>query len=137
MESNTAHTEEEIKQSPFDFVRSVTETKENIYYEGSDSFYIPFIINRALSNQPDCLFAANEINKFRDVPKKTQYEYYFHLLDKRRRYGAWAKNEKNSDVELIMAVYGYNRQRAEHTLPLLNEEQLKKMRNRHGGRFTL
>lgn len=121
--------------SPFDFVKSVTETKEYMFSDDTSLEYQPYVINRALSNLPDCLFFANEMNRYNSyIPLQQQYEFYFHSLDKKRRYGGWNKMVKNEDVVLIMDAFGYSRQKAEQVLPILTEDQLTQMRNQNGGR---
>lgn len=122
--------------SPFDFVKSATETKEYMFNEDTSSEYQSYIINRALSNIPDCLFFANEMNRWgSNIPEKQQYDFYFYSLDKKKRYGGWNKVEKNEDLELVMDSYGYSRQKAEQVISLLTEDQLTQMRNQNGGRI--
>jgi hypothetical protein len=122
--------------SPFEFVNSISESKEYIFNEETQAGYNPYVINRAFSNQPDCLFFANELNKYPSIPNKAQYDFYFYSIDKRRRRGKWEKPEKNDNLNLVMEVYQYSRQKAEQVLTLLNDEQLEQLRSQHGGRTS-
>lgn len=118
----------------FSFVNSIGENKEYIYSDDTSAEYSAYMINRAMSNHPDCLFLANEMNKYSQVPNNSQYDFYFYSVPKKKRYGKWAKAEKVPQLELIMEVYGYSRAKAEQVLDLLTPEQLTIMENRHGGR---
>jgi hypothetical protein len=122
--------------SPFEFVNSISETKEYIFAEETQSGYNPYVINRALSNQPDCLFFANEMNRYSSIPPKAQYEFYLYSIDKKRRRGKWEKAVKDEDLELIMEVYEYNRAKAEQVIAIFTEDQINELRNRYGGRTT-
>lgn len=122
--------------SPFEFVNSISESKEYIFDEETQSGYSPYVINRALSNQPDCLFFANEMNRYLGIPNKSQYDFYFYSISKRKRRGKWEKAEKNEDVALVMDTYNYSRQKAEQVVSILTEEQLDQLRSRNGGRTS-
>ena len=74
----------------FDFVKSVSETKEDIY-EGNEKEYNPFVVNKALSFNVDCVFIAQELNKYSQIPKHAQYLMWLNSIEKKRRYGKWVK----------------------------------------------
>lgn len=122
--------------SPFEFVNSISESKEYIFSEETERGYNPYVINRAFSNQPDCLFFANEMNRYNLIPAKSQYDFYFYSVDKRRRRGKWEKAEKDEELELIMEAYQYSRSKAEQVVRIFSDEQLDQLRSRHGGRTT-
>lgn len=115
--------------SPFVFVDALTETKENLFSEETEKDYQPFLINRALSFNPDCMFYVAEMNKYREVPKKAQHDFYLNTLDKKRRYGRWVKKDSfNDDIDLVKEVFGYSTRRSIDALELLTEEQLAQLR---------
>lgn len=122
--------------SPFEFVNSISETKKYVFDEQTESGYNPYIINRAMSNQPDCLFVANEMNQYNSIPKKSQYDFYFYSIEKKRRRGKWEKAEKDADLELVMEMLDYSRAKAEQVISIFTQEQLEQMRNIYGGRAT-
>lgn len=114
--------------SPFDFVKSVTETKEQIF-EGNEKDYNAFVINKSLSFNVDCVFIVNELNKFSDVPKSAQYQLLLNSLEKKRRYGKWVKRDSlPEDIELIKEAYGYSDAKALTALSLLSDKQLLELK---------
>lgn len=125
------------KLSPFDFVKSVTETKERIDLVENEKEYTAFVINKALSFNPDCLFMVQEMNQYPDIPKDAQYEFYLNGLAKKRRYGRWVKKDSfPSDLELVKEVYGYSNEKAITALNILSEKQLVQLKTlmNKGGR---
>lgn len=114
--------------NPFDFVKSVTETKENIF-EGNEKDYNTFVINKALSFNVDCVFIAQELNKYSQVPKHAQYLLWLNSIEKKRRYGKWVKKESMpDDIELIKEAYGYSDSKALTVLSLFTDKQLLELR---------
>lgn len=114
--------------NPFDFVKSVTETKENIF-EGNEKDYNSFVINKALSFNVDCVFIAQELNKYSQVPKHAQYLLWLNSIEKKRRYGKWVKKESMpDDIELIKEAYGYSDSKALTVLSLFTDKQLLELR---------
>lgn len=114
--------------NPFDFVKSVTETKENIF-DGNEKDYNSFVINKALSFNVDCVFIAQELNKYSQVPKHAQYLLWLNSIEKKRRYGKWVKKESMpDDIELIKEAYGYSDSKALTVLSLFTDKQLLELR---------
>ena len=111
--------------SPFDLIDTLNKKKYQ-WDEDVEKAYAPFTINRALSNNPDCVLAVAELNCFGLLDKKMQYDFLYHLLPKKARYGGWAKAaSKNRDEEMIIEVYGTNRDTARDfikTLDAVNPE---------------
>ncbi len=114
--------------SPFDFVKSVTETKEDIF-EGNEKDYNPFVINKALSFNADCVFVVQELSKYPDIPKDAQYHLLLNILDKKKRWGKWVKKDSlPDDIELLKEAYGYSNDKALAALPLFSDKQLIELR---------
>lgn len=122
--------------SPFDFVKSVCETKEYIYSDDTEKDYQPFIINKALSFNIQDLFLASEINKYSSIPKKSQYDFYLNSLDKGRRSGRWVKKDSfPEDLAFIKEVFNYNNDQSIAALNIIGEDELlelKKLYNKGG-----
>ena len=125
--------------SPFDFTKSINETKENLIREDplTENDYSPFIVNRSLSYFRDTVFFANEMNRYSSLPKKQQYEFYLHGVPKRKRFSKWSKKESETVdiVALLMIEYNLSRRRAEESLKLLSNDQIKVLQELydHGG----
>lgn len=123
--------------TPFDYINSVTDNKKNLITESdnpefAEKSYEPFMVNRGLSLFSDTILWANEMNRYPELDKKLQYEFYLHALRKRKRFSKWPKKEKSDDINLISKHYKYNRKRAIEALGLMTEDQLKSLRKIYG-----
>lgn len=117
------------KVSPFDFVRSISETKEDIF-DGNEQEYNAFVINKALSFNVDCVFIVHALSKCPELSKHAQYQYLLNSIEKKKRYGKWVKKESlPSELELIKAAYGYSDSKALSVLPLFNDKQLLELKS--------
>lgn len=120
----------------FDFVKSVTETKVDIY-EGNESQYTPFVVNKALSFNVDCVLFVQELNKYSSIPKDVQYQFLLNSLDKKRRYGRWVKRDAISeDMDLIKTAFNYSDEKAATVLSMMSDKQMLELRElmNKGGR---
>lgn len=115
-----------------DFFNSINQTKENLMDKdpSSERVFVPFVINKSYSYFMDSLFQANYMNKFHHLPKKMQYDYYLNSLSKAKRFSKWVKTEESEDLANLMEYYGYSMKKAREVLPLLDQLQLKIIKNR-------
>lgn len=126
------------KRSPFDYVKSVWNTKEYLK-DNVELFrkeYTPFIVNRALSNSEIGVLFANEMNNG-FVDSDIQYDFYYHGIPKQRSFLKWAKKDKNTnqdDINMIQELYGVNTERAIEYLNVINIEDLTNLRSLQGGK---
>lgn len=119
------------KRSPFDYVKTLSETKNYIMNEIEDEkTYVPFLVNRHFSFIPDTIFFAQEMNINNIIDKKLQYDYYFHSLPKKKRYAKWAKRKDVKNLDVVMEYYQVNNSKAKQILSLLNEEQIAMIKNK-------
>ena len=73
--------------SPFDYVKSINDTKENIITdEWSEDQYNPFIVNKALSFTPETVIYANEMNSRPHLAKSLQYNFLINIVRKKKRF---------------------------------------------------
>ena len=122
--------------TPFSFVSAITETKED-FYDGNEREYNPFIINKALSFNLDCLFHVCELNKYQAIPKKSQFQYLMGSIDKKRRSGRWVRKDVlPSDIELLKEAFGYSDSNAMIALELMTDKAMIDLKNKmsKGGR---
>lgn len=112
---------------PFDIVKIISQSKTVIEKDSEfEAAYIPFIINKALSLYSDTIFFANEMNIHSYLSKNKQFDYLFHCVRSRKRYTEWPKKLKENEVlELVKRYYGYNADKAKVALSLLDEKQIK------------
>ena len=127
--------------SPFDFVKSVTRTKEDLYSteEMFQKEYVPFIINRALSNSPNFCHFAEALNKYNGLDKRLQYDFYLYGIPKSNRYeNLWSKKE-TSDIDADLIEYvasemNVNLGRAMEIIDRLGLDRVKQVYDSRGGR---
>ncbi len=118
--------------SPFDFVNQIIQGKKNLLIdENLEKEYLPFIVNRALSYHADCIFYANEMNRYPILDKKMQNDFLLNTIRSRKRpFIKWAKSVENDDIEAIKIFYGYSNQKAMEILSLLSEEQIQTIKTK-------
>ena len=116
--------------NPFDFVASINSTKKNLM-KGTENdklaekTYNAFITNKALSYFADTIQLANMMNVHHGLDNKLQYSFLINIVRPSKRYSKWVKKDKDSDLELVMSYYGYNRQKAKAAIKLLSPDQMK------------
>ena len=117
--------------TPFDWTKSICETKIDLIKDDPllEKEYNAFMVNRALSYYPDTILFAAEMNRYPNLDRKMQYDFYLRAISKRKRFSKWAKKPPESnDVKLIMNHYDYSQNRATEALSLLSEDQLIELR---------
>jgi hypothetical protein len=117
--------------SPFDYIKSVTLTKENlINNEVEEKSYSAFMVNRGLSYFMDTLFYAQEMNINHNLDNKLQYDYLLKSIRKSKRFSKWSKKKESEDVKAIQQYYGYSHRRAEEALGVLTRDQVNHIKKR-------
>ena len=99
--------------------------------DGIEEQYVPFIVNRGLSQHQDCILLANEMNYHNALPKRLQYDFLKHIVRAGKRYGKWAKAKKeDKHLDLVMEYYNVNRQIANQYLDLMGKADIKGIEER-------
>lgn len=118
--------------SLFDFLKAVNESggdRNILDSEEAYKAYSPFMVSRGVAQSLNTVMLAQELNKCVVTDKNMHYAFLFHSIKKQRRYSKWSKKEeKSEDLELIKHVYQVNEDRAVSYLELLDDEQLKQIR---------
>lgn len=114
--------------TPFDFINTITYSKNNIYSQETAKGYVPFIVNRSLSYFIDTVLYANDMNLYPTVDPRLQYSYFLSSISRRKRFSKWAKKLEHEDVDLIMQLYECNRTRATELLSLLSPAELESLK---------
>jgi len=125
------------KLSPFDFINSLTTKKYIMVDDEIEKQYIPFVINRGISQSLSDVPYTYKMNLYCDLPKKMQYDYYFHALKAGKRYEKWGKEEKYNKLEYIIQYYKCSKQKAIGIINRLSEDQVNQIERRltsFGGR---
>lgn len=106
------------KLSPFEIASVINEKKGTV--DVDEVGYAPYVVNRVFSNTMDSVIFANEMNRWWRLDPQMQFDFYYHALPKRKRFGKWHKNQDDmKDLELIQAAFGYSKKKAKSVLPLL------------------
>ena len=117
--------------SPFEYVKSINDTKENIITDKwSEDQYNPFIVNKALSYTPDTIIYANEMNSRPHLEKILQYNFLINIVRKKKRFSKWIKKEKIEMIEIIKEYYGYNTEKAKQAASILTKEQIDDLKSK-------
>jgi hypothetical protein len=113
--------------NPFDFLNSINSTKRNLVREDGRgaSEYIPFIMNKGLSQHPDTIVFANEMNYRHFMDKQMQYEFLLHSVRPRRRFGKWAKKEDAELLGRVCELFACSLKKAEEMRATLGDKALK------------
>ena len=121
-----------------DWLNSINFNKNNLIVEDPSVVkdYPPYIFNRCLSGQLDCIMFANEMNKYSFLDKDMQYSFYLNTLRKKKRFSPWLRKEKVTDLQSVKQYYGYSNEKASQALKILSKQQLDYIKKRldTGGR---
>ena len=113
-----------------EIVPSILQTKKPVIQDDADAKdYVPFVVNRALSQHKDCVAYANEMNSRHYLDKKVQFDFLLNTVRSMKRpFAKWAKTEKNDDLECVKLVYGLSDSKARDALRLLSKEEIQKIK---------
>jgi len=122
-----------------DYLNSINLSKENLM-DGDDpeweKKYSPYIINKCLAPFNDTIMLVNEINMRHHLDKKLQYDFLLNSIRSKKRYAPWVKASKLKDLEYVKEYYGYTDEKAKTALSILNDSQIKAIKDslNKGGR---
>ena len=122
-----------------DYLNSINLSKENLM-DGDDpeweKKYSPYIINKCLAPFNDTIMLVNEINMRHHLDKKLQYDFLLNSIRSKKRYAPWVKASKLKDLEYVKEYYGYSDEKAKTALSILNDSQIKAIKDslNKGGR---
>ena len=115
-----------------DYLNAINHEKKNLMDTDDELWgkkYPPFIINKCLAPFPDTIFLVNEMNKYHHLDKKLQFDFLLNSLRTRKRFTPWLKANKSKSLEYVKEYYGYNNEKAKSALKLLNDEQIKAIKD--------
>ena len=117
-----------------EYIKTINKTKENLM-EGEDEMwekkYPAFIINKCLAptGQKECLL-VNEMNRLHHLDNKLQYDFLLNSLRTRKRFAPWIRSSKSKNLEYVKEYYGYNNEKGQSALSILNNEQIKTIKDK-------
>ena len=115
-----------------DYLNAINHEKTNLMDTDDEMWekkYPPFIVNKCLAPFPDTIFLVNEMNKHHHLDKKLQFDFLLNSLRTRKRYTPWLKASKQKNLEYVKEYYGYNNEKAKSALKILNDEQIKTIKD--------
>lgn len=109
-----------------EIIESINYTKQDLFKddEKAEKLYKPYVVNKNFSSFVDTIFFANEMNCKWELDRKMQYDFLRLGIRKKRRYSSWLKRQDDEKIELIKQAYGYNNQKAEEVLNILDPGDL-------------
>ena len=115
-----------------DWLNSINFNKNNLIEEDPDVIkdYTPYVINRCLSGNLDCIMFVNEMNRYPNLDKDMQYNFYLNTLRKKKRFSPWLRKEKVTDLQSVKQYYGYSNEKASQALKILSKQQLEFIKKR-------
>ena len=111
-----------------DWLNSINFTKEDLSEYIKE--YPPYVINRCLSGNLDCIMFANEMNLHHSLDKDMQYSFFLNSLRKKKRFSPWLRKDKVTDLECVKKYYGYSNEKASQALKILTTEQINFIKQR-------
>jgi hypothetical protein len=122
-----------------DYLNAINHEKKNLLDTDDEMWekkYPPFIVNKCLAPFPDTIFLVNEMNKHHHLDKKLQFDFLLNSLRTRKRFTPWLKASKQKNLEYVKEYYGYNNEKAKSALKILNDDQIKTIKDslNKGGR---
>lgn len=118
--------------SPFDFVREIQVGKHDLMADPqSEREYVPFVVNRTLSYELDCVMQANEVNRRHHLDKKLQFGYLINTIRARKRpFHKWAKHETSEAIDAIKLFFDFSDRKAHEALRILSTEQVEQIKQK-------
>ena len=114
-----------------DWLNSINFNKENLMEDpDAKKDYSPYIINRCLSGNLDCIMFVNEMNINHHLDKDLQYSFYLNTVRKRKRFSPWLRKDKIEDLDYVKRYYGYSNEKALQVLKILSNEQINFIKQR-------
>jgi hypothetical protein len=109
---------------------SILQTKQHcLHTEQDEKAYPHFIVNRALSQFPDTVLIANEINKYPSADNRLKYDFLLNMVKPYRRpFSKWAKKVEPVDLEVVKLYYGFSDAKALEALRVLTPEQINSLK---------
>jgi len=115
-----------------DYLKAINETKEPLMDTDDEMWekkYQPYIVNKCLAPFPDTILLVNEMNCMPWLDHKLQFDFLLNTLRARKRFTPWLKADKIDDLEYVKEYYGYSNEKAKSALKLLNDEQIKTIKD--------
>lgn len=111
----------------FDYINSIN-NKTYSPPSNDDKDYSQYMVERFFMHFPDTIYLANEING-RDLSKKMHYDFFYHIIPKRKRFTQWYKEGNNASLKTVMEYYECNEEKAKDYIKVLEDNDIQRMSN--------
>tara|TARA_A100000164_G_scaffold80279_1_gene67989 strand:+ start:77 stop:472 length:396 start_codon:yes stop_codon:yes gene_type:complete len=115
-----------------DYLKAINKTKEKLMDSDDKMWekkYPAFIINKCVAPFSDTIHLVNEMNIHHHLDSKLQFDFLLNSLRRRDRYTPWLKAKKIKNLEYVKEYYGYNNEKAKVALDILNDDQIKTIKD--------
>tara|TARA_B100000131_G_scaffold31655_1_gene29466 strand:- start:228 stop:500 length:273 start_codon:yes stop_codon:yes gene_type:complete len=75
----------------------------------------------------ETVLPANQMNLHPDIPSRWQYDYLYHGLRAKKRWGKWQKRSVSKYQESVKKFFGYSNQKAKEAIKILSKDQLEEI----------
>ena len=115
-----------------DYLNSINFTKKDLMKSEDKDWvkkYPAFIVNKILSGFQDTIMLVNEVNRNHFLDKDMQYWFLLNSIRSKKRFSPFLRANKLKDIECVKEYYGYNNEKAKSALKILNDEQIKTIKD--------
>ena len=115
-----------------DYLNSINFTKKDLMKSEDKEWikkYPAFIINKILSGFQDTIMLVNEVNRNHFLDKDMQYSFLLNSIRSKKRFSPFLRASKLKDIDLVKEYYGYSNEKAKSALDILNDEQIKTIKD--------
>lgn len=116
-----------------EYLNSINYEKNNLMDSGDVTWekkYPAYVVNKCLAPFNDTVMLVNEMNRNHHLDKKLQYDFLLNSLRTRKRFAPWQKSSKSKNLEYVKEYYGYNNEKGQSALNILNNEQIKQIKEK-------
>jgi hypothetical protein len=112
-----------------DIIPSILQTKKLEVTIENERDYVPFVVNRAMSQHMDCIMQANQMNLLPSTDSLLQYHYLLNTIRSYKRpFQKWHKREESENLEAVKEYYNYSNEKAKEALLVLSNDQLNEIK---------
>jgi len=116
-----------------EYLNSINYEKNNLMDSGDVTWekkYPAYVVNKCLAPFNDTVMLVNEMNRNHHLDKKLQYDFLLNSLRTRKRFAPWMRSSKSKNLEYVKEYYGYNNEKGKSALKILNDEQIKQIKEK-------
>ena len=115
-----------------EYLNAINHSKKNVMASEDTMWvkkYPAFIVNKVLSGFSDTIMLVNEMNRNHFLDKDMQFQFLLNSIRSKKRYSPFLRASKLKDIECVKEYYGYNNEKAKSALKVLNDEQIKTIKD--------